>query len=534
MNVRNFADGIAACGPGRHNISMSRTSAPSSDIPRAQVKVGPAEGGFRADRALAALLPGFSRRDVKVLFRDEAVLLNGRPARGNETVKPGDVLDCPDPRTRELRAQIIRAKAPKLVTAHGRQVHRHFEDETIMVLGKPPGIAIHHADAGPHRHETLEDVLKRFYPYLSEPVAGRRSREEPGEPDEPAAEGGDIESGEPEVEDDFPELDAEPSEPAPHAKPKWLEEDDAGESELAPPPLPFKAAVPKPVVFTESDDAENAPAPLVIRRKNPLEPVEAPAPRAAPPIRHSKEKPQNRQGFWFCHRLDMDTTGCLLVAKTPEARDILIKQFAFHQIQKVYYAIVTGEVPWDERVIRRAIAYVKQAEENPRVKHVDSRAPAWVKRKLHRGPLRAVKKGQALREGEAGGKSCETRVIVEERYKGYTLVRCEPRTGRLHQIRVHLAAEGFALAYDPLYGRRTPLRFKEFSLASGGTEQGAEIVLNRVPLHAASLTFKHPVTGRMQTVEAPFPKDLKEFIRVLSKYRDPQKPVQRPPWERRR
>ncbi|MBE7463733.1 MAG: RluA family pseudouridine synthase [Planctomycetes bacterium] len=516
---------------------MSSPSASSSDIPRAQVKVGASEAGFRADRALAALLPGFSRRDVKVLFRDAAVLLNGRPARGNETVKTGDVLDCPDPHARELRAQIVRAKAPKLVTAHGRQIHRHYEDEAILVLGKPPGIAIHHADAGPHRHETLEDVLKRFYPPLSVPMPNGERRSMQGEPKgEEAFEESEeeVESTDLGAEEDFPDLDTELPEPPPDAKPKWLEEDDADESELAPPPLPFKAAASKPIVIADSDDTGSAPAPLVIRRKNPLGPVEAPTPRPAPPIQHAQSKPQNRLGFWFCHRLDMDTTGCLLVAKTPEARDILIKQFAFHQIQKVYYAVVTGEVPWDERVIRRAIAYVKQAEENPRSKQVDSRAPAWVKRKLHRGPLRAVKKGQALREGETGGKSCETRVIVEERFKGYTLVRCEPRTGRLHQIRVHLAAEGHPLAYDPLYGRRTPLRFKEFSLASGGSEQGAEIVLNRVPLHAASLTFKHPVSGRMQTIEAAFPKDFKEFIRVLSKYRDPHKPVQRPPWERRR
>jgi 23S rRNA pseudouridine1911/1915/1917 synthase len=128
------------------------------------------------------------------------------------------------------------------------------------------------------------------------------------------------------------------------------------------------------------------------------------------------------------------------------------------------------------------------------------------------------KKGVALQEGDAAGKSCETRFTVEERFAGYALVRCEPRTGRMHQIRVHLLSEGFPLAYDPLYGRRAPLRAGEF-LPRAGAQRADEIAMNRLPLHAWKLAFTHPASGEKMEVEAPLPRDLREFLALLRKGR---------------
>jgi len=142
------------------------------------------------------------------------------------------------------------------------------------------------------------------------------------------------------------------------------------------------------------------------------------------------------------------------------------------------------------------------------------------KRWLGRRPvMRGVKKGIALEEGDAAGKPCETHFKVVARYRGYTLLRAEPRTGRTHQIRVHLTAAGCTLAYDPLYGRRTPLRFREFDPHAGESEQGEKIVLNRLPLHAWKLGMQHPATNAYLMLEAPIPRDLREFIRVLKRYR---------------
>ena len=98
------------------------------------------------------------------------------------------------------------------------------------------------------------------------------------------------------------------------------------------------------------------------------------------------------------------------------------------------------------------------------------------------------------------------------------MLRCEPKTGRMHQIRVHLAAEGFPLAYDQLYGRKSPLRMREFNMRAPEREAG-QIVLNRLPLHARKLGFTHPRTGERMEVEAPLPTDLREFIRLLRKFR---------------
>jgi len=137
----------------------------------------------------------------------------------------------------------------------------------------------------------------------------------------------------------------------------------------------------------------------------------------------------------------------------------------------------------------------------------------------HAAPKLGQKKGIALEEDSDEGKQAETQFIAIERYRGYSLIRAEPRTGRTHQIRVHLGALGHPLAYDPFYGKKSPYRMRDFDPSLGQSERGDEVVLNRLPLHAWKLGFTHPRTGEKILIEAPPPRDFKEFNRLLKKFR---------------
>ena len=425
--------------------------------------VTPEQAGFRADRALCALVPELNRRATKLLFHSGAVRLNGKLARGSERVEAGDQMTCPEPEAGPGDALPGKVRAPRLTTRHGRHVGRLYEDDALMVLNKPPEIPIHRGADGLTRRETLEDVLERAYPRNNDAL--RMTKDELNSTS------------------DFPD-------------------DESEEETLAHPPR-------------------------------------TPHPRAD---QSAIRKPQ--AAFYFAHRLDMETTGCLLVAKTASARDALIRDFEQRRVKKTYLAVVSGEIPWAKRVVQRPILYVRAREDGSSARDGGLRplrsnsgadeaqgygssgahrprefAPDWAKRKKFGKLIRAVKMGVALEEGSTKGKACETAFHVEQRFKGYTLLRCEPRTGRMHQIRVHLAAEGFPLAYDRLYGRRSPLRIREFDLAAGAGEHGELVLLNRMPLHAWKIEFTHPVSGERVEVEAPIPKDLKEFLRVLRRFR---------------
>jgi 23S rRNA pseudouridine1911/1915/1917 synthase len=173
------------------------------------------------------------------------------------------------------------------------------------------------------------------------------------------------------------------------------------------------------------------------------------------------------------HRLDRDTSGVMVVARTPVAREGLMKQFAKHDLERAYLAIVVGEHP--ERAL-----YDTLHGRHPRDR---KRFTSEVKR----------------------GKRAVTRAARVERLHGATLVRCTLETGRTHQIRVHLAEHGHPLLGDPVYGRvPRDARLREIAAELG-----------RQALHAAVLGFTHPVSGEALRFESPLPPDLARALDAL-------------------
>jgi 23S rRNA pseudouridine1911/1915/1917 synthase len=170
------------------------------------------------------------------------------------------------------------------------------------------------------------------------------------------------------------------------------------------------------------------------------------------------------------HRLDADTTGLLLFALTREANLSLSRQFSEHQIEKTYLALVSGSPP--EHFV------------------VSNHLKAGV-----RGRTLAV---------ASGGLAAQTDFRTLACHAGVALVAARPRTGRTHQIRVHLAGRGYPLLGDILYGGMAVL-----PLTTGN------IPLPRHLLHALTLGMMHPHTGQRQTLTAPLPADFRMILKAL-------------------
>jgi 23S rRNA pseudouridine1911/1915/1917 synthase len=174
------------------------------------------------------------------------------------------------------------------------------------------------------------------------------------------------------------------------------------------------------------------------------------------------------------HRLDKDTSGCLVVAKDDATHLALAEQFAGRSVHKTYQAIVCGEIPREQGNIRAAIA----------------RHPSHRKR-------------MAVNEGE--GREAWTSYRVLERLRAATLVEATLHTGRTHQIRVHFQHLGYPLVGDETYGMRQNARLTELT----GHRPA------RLMLHAYKLAFVHPRTRKKQTFEASLPDDFTKALRAL-------------------
>jgi 23S rRNA pseudouridine1911/1915/1917 synthase len=174
------------------------------------------------------------------------------------------------------------------------------------------------------------------------------------------------------------------------------------------------------------------------------------------------------------HRLDKETSGCLVVAKHDEAHVALSRQFAERTTEKTYLAILCGELPRETGEIHAAI----------------SRHPSHRKR-------------MAISQG--AGREARTSYEVRERLLHSTLIEAQLHTGRTHQIRVHFQHIGFPIAGDLTYGARPTKRLEELT----GYHSP------RVLLHAHKIAFVHPRTGRKRTITAPCPADFQEALARL-------------------
>jgi len=192
-------------------------------------------------------------------------------------------------------------------------------------------------------------------------------------------------------------------------------------------------------------------------------------PRAVRRARSSFRGRDPRLQVFPVHRLDRDTSGLMLFARTRQAEQKLIRMFARHDVQRTYVAVVHGLI------------------EEPRT--IDT----WLVRNRGDGLRGSTPQGEAAE----GAQRAVTHVRPMEQLAAYTVVECRLETGRTHQIRIHLSEIG-----HPLCGEKTYAPVD----ASGAPRQA---------LHAAELAFVHPITQQSLRWRAPLPRDLKEWLRLL-------------------
>jgi len=172
------------------------------------------------------------------------------------------------------------------------------------------------------------------------------------------------------------------------------------------------------------------------------------------------------------HRLDRNTSGVIVIAKTPRAHRTISKHFRERLVKKFYLALVSGIIEEDQGEIKAPIGY------DPKV------FPHW----------------RVMSEG----RSAETRFRVRRRFATHTLLELEPLTGRTHQLRIHCNLIGHPIIGDPVYSSQIdPL----------ATQHKLEHHL----LHASRLLFRHPATNALMDIEAPLPQAMRELMSIHHK-----------------
>lgn len=166
------------------------------------------------------------------------------------------------------------------------------------------------------------------------------------------------------------------------------------------------------------------------------------------------------------HRLDKDTSGLMLVAKSNKAHEILADDFKNKRVERIYYALIEGH-------LEAANIFID----------------APIGRDQNNFQKMTVKKG---------GKSARTHATVLQKYVGYSLIKLKLETGRTHQIRVHMAYIGHPIVNDPVYGKNKATEFGQM-------------------LHSKEIRFQHPVTGKTLEFSADLPKEFEDFLKTLEK-----------------
>ncbi len=191
------------------------------------------------------------------------------------------------------------------------------------------------------------------------------------------------------------------------------------------------------------------------------------------------------------HRLDRDTTGVIAIAKSNEVHFKLSAQFEAREVSKEYHAIVVGSLELDRD---------------------------WIRAPIGHHPYQRDK--MAIRAGHESSRDAETFYEVIKRFIGYSYVRVLPKTGRTHQIRVHLSHIGCPVLADRLYaGHAKATRgqlLRKQSLGLPHQPSDDDVVISRHALHAHKLAFSHPITGQAMEFVSPIAADMQETLKILS------------------
>lgn len=193
---------------------------------------------------------------------------------------------------------------------------------------------------------------------------------------------------------------------------------------------------------------------------------------------------QKFPSYQLCHRIDKETSGVLLLAKTSEAYKHANLQFEHRKVEKIYHAVAQGVHNFSELEVDLPLVTTRSG----------------------RSTVNTLK-----------GKESRTIFTSIEHFGHYTLIQAKPITGRLHQIRMHLAAQQAPIAADTIYGAKNPMLSelkKNFSL---GKYKEEKPMITRVALHAFQLKFKDKKGNEIE-IEAPYPKDFAVLIKLLRKY----------------
>lgn len=185
----------------------------------------------------------------------------------------------------------------------------------------------------------------------------------------------------------------------------------------------------------------------------------------------------------LCHRLDKETSGVLLMAKHNEAYKTMAMMFEERTVEKSYHAVVQGFLQVTDKSILL--------------------------------PLSITAKGLAKVDLK-DGKRAETIITTLEHFNHFTLINCKPVTGRLHQIRIHLASQNFPIVSDESYGGKKPFLSKLKRGFKTGKWEIEQPMMQRVALHAYELKFN--AFEKAYAVVAPYPKDIEVLLKLLRQH----------------
>jgi RluA family pseudouridine synthase len=188
--------------------------------------------------------------------------------------------------------------------------------------------------------------------------------------------------------------------------------------------------------------------------------------------------------LWIVHRLDKETSGVLLLARSAEAHRSFNTQFEKHQVSKVYHALVVGNPEWQEQTVSLPLRPNGDRQ--------------------HRTVI-----------DQQSGKPAVTHFTVLERYGEYTLLEAVPETGRTHQIRAHLSALGLSIVGDKLYARRIDPQDQDNAHEPQQNNELPIGLADSMRLHAISLEINHPHSGERMKFTAPYSTEMLAILQHL-------------------